>query len=175
MTAPRRGVDPPNPPAPPAGGNAESEFDAPEQSPGFLLWRVTLSWQRRMRAALAPHDLTHVQFVLLASLWWLEDRGGRPTQAQLAEQAGTEVMMTSQVLRRLETRGLLARDPDPDDSRARRLRLTPAGGALLTGALADVEAADQAYFAVLGQDRDDFGRALRALSAQRAEGTSSAP
>lgn len=175
MTAPRRGVDPPNPPAPNAGGNTESRFDAPEQSPGFLLWRVTLSWQRRMRAALAPHDLTHVQFVLLASLWWLEDRGGRPTQAQLAEQAGTEVMMTSQVLRRLEARGLLARDPDPDDSRARRLRLTPAGGALLTGALADVEAADQAYFAVLGQDRDDFGRALRALSAQRAEGTSSAP
>ena len=119
-----------------------------------------------MRAALAPHDLTHVQFVLLASLWWLQEHSGPPTQAQLAEQAGTDLMMTSQVLRRLEGRGLLARDPDPDDSRARRVRLTATGGELLTGALADVEAADQAYFAVLGRDRDSFGRALRTLNAE---------
>jgi DNA-binding MarR family transcriptional regulator len=166
VTVPPSGDDRPGPPAPPAGGQAESAFDTPQQSPGFLLWRVTLSWQRRMRAALAPHDLTHVQFVLLASLWWLQEHSGRPTQAQLAEQAGTDLMMTSQVLRRLEGRGLLARDPDPDDSRARRVRLTATGGELLTGALADVEAADQAYFAVLGRDRDSFGRALRTLNAE---------
>lgn len=65
-----------------------SRFPAPEQGPGFLLWRVTLSWQRQMRAALAPHGLTHVQFVLLASLWWLQEHGSDgPSQAQLAEQA----------------------------------------------------------------------------------------
>jgi DNA-binding MarR family transcriptional regulator len=92
----------------------ESAYDAPERSPGFLLWRVTLSWQRRMRAALAPHDLTHVQFVLLASLWWLQEHGGGPpTQAQLAEQAGTDLMTTSQVARKLADRQLLAREADP--------------------------------------------------------------
>jgi hypothetical protein len=31
-----------------------------------VLWRATLAWQREMRTALAPHGLTHVQFVLLA-------------------------------------------------------------------------------------------------------------
>jgi DNA-binding MarR family transcriptional regulator len=142
-----------------------SAYDAPEQSPGFLLWRVTLSWQRQMRAALAPHELTHVQFVLLASLWWLQEHGDpQPTQVQLADQAGTDLMMTSQVVRKLEQRGLLTRAPDASDSRARRLRLTPAGAALLAGALADVEATDQGYFAVLGDDREDFGRALAALA-----------
>lgn len=45
----------------------------PEQSPGFLLWRATLSWQRRIRSVLEPRQLTDVQFVLLASL------GGWPT------------------------------------------------------------------------------------------------
>jgi DNA-binding MarR family transcriptional regulator len=144
---------------------AESRYEAPEQSPGFLLWRVTLSWQRAMRVALAPHGLTHVQFVLLASLWWLRDHASRPpTQAQLAEHAGTDLMMTSQVLRKLEARGLLERSPDPDDSRARQLRLTPAGARLLGGALADVEAADQAYFAALGDGQREFSQALRALS-----------
>src|SRR5207244_5965381 len=94
-----------------------SRFPAPEQSPGFLLWRATLSWQRRIRLALAPHELTHVQFVLLASLWWLEDHSlEAPTQASLAEQAGTDPMMTSQVLRKLETRGLLERAADARDN-----------------------------------------------------------
>jgi hypothetical protein len=37
-------------------------------SPGLLLWRATLRWQRRIVAALKPLGLTHVQFVLLASL-----------------------------------------------------------------------------------------------------------
>jgi DNA-binding MarR family transcriptional regulator len=131
-----------------------------------LLWRITLSWQRRIRAVLESHELTHVQFVLLASLWWLVDHDDRPpSQARLAQQAGTDPMMTSQVTRKLETRGLLERALDPTDSRARRLRLTAAGRALVTRALADVEAADEEYFAALGSQREAFVRALRALEA----------
>ncbi|HXP21213.1 MAG TPA: MarR family winged helix-turn-helix transcriptional regulator [Streptosporangiaceae bacterium] len=144
-----------------------SRHEAPERSPGFLLWRVTLSWQRVIRAALAPYGLTHVQFVLLAALWWLEEHGaGRPIQADLAGQAGTDPMMTSQVIRKLAVRGLVARQPDPADSRAVRLTVTEAGRALLTGALADVEAADEEYFAALGDQRAAFGQALARLSAQ---------
>lgn len=141
-----------------------TEFGGPEESPGFLLWRVTLAWQRTMRAALAPHDLTHVQFVLLASTWWLGDREAAPTQQRLAEQAGTDPMMTSQVVRKLADRGLLTRDPDPADARARRLTLTAEGRALLTTALRDVERADTEFFARLGRDRTAFTRGLGALS-----------
>ena len=101
-----------------------------------------------------------MQFVLLASLWWLEEHDEPPTQARLAEHAGTDAMMTSQVLRRLEARGLLDRRPDPGDARARRLALTAAGSGLTARALADVEAADEAYF---GDGRDAFVAALTAL------------
>jgi DNA-binding MarR family transcriptional regulator len=118
--------------------------------------------------------LTHVQFVLLASLWWLTDHGdGPPTQARLAAQAGTDPMMTSQVLRRLEARGLLTRAPDPADSRARQLHLTSAGLALVARALADVEAADDEYFAAVGDEREAFLEALVALGGRgpaRSEG-----
>jgi DNA-binding MarR family transcriptional regulator len=115
---------------------------------------------------LESHELTHVQFVLLASLWWVVDHDDHsPTQAQLAQQAGTDPMMTSQVMRKLETRGLLERAQDPSDSRARRLRLTAAGRALVTRALSDVEAADEEYFAALGSHRESFIRALRTLEA----------
>ena len=111
-----------------------------------MLWRATLAWQREMRAALAPHGLTHVQFVLLASLWWLSEHGDPPTQRALADQAGTDAMMTSQVVRKLETQGLITRGPHPDDSRARLLALTPRGRDKLKGALHDVEAADARFF-----------------------------
>jgi DNA-binding MarR family transcriptional regulator len=121
-----------------------------------------------MRSVLAPYGLTHVQFVLLASLWWLQDHGDRPpTQARLAEQAGTDPMMTSQVTRKLEARGLLERGLDPVDARTRQLRLTAAGGALVASALADVEATDEDYFGAIGDGCDAFLDALGTLGAAR--------
>ncbi|MEU5691653.1 MarR family winged helix-turn-helix transcriptional regulator [Actinosynnema sp. NPDC020468] len=124
-----------------------TRWGGPGESPGFLLWRVTLSWQRAMRNALAPHDLTHVQFVLLATLWWLHDHEGPPSQQKLAARAGTDTMMTSQVVRKLEDRGLITRAPDPADARARLLALTTEGRTTLAGALEDVEHADATFFA----------------------------
>jgi DNA-binding MarR family transcriptional regulator len=106
-----------------------------------------MRWQRAMRAALAPHDLTHVQFVLLASAWWLGEQGERPSQRRLAEHAGTDAMMTSQVVRALERAGLVERLRDPADGRSVRVTITASGRERLQGALADVEAADVAFFA----------------------------
>src|SRR2546430_422283 len=102
----------------------------PDESPGFLLWHVTLRWQRDIAVALAPLELTHVQFVLLATTWWLNTHGPDPNQLTLAQQAGADVKMTSQVLRRLEAKGLLTREVDPTDTRARRLRVTDRGAEL---------------------------------------------
>ncbi|QPC90045.1 MarR family winged helix-turn-helix transcriptional regulator [Mesorhizobium sp. INR15] len=118
----------------------------PSESPGLLLWRTTMRWQRVMTAALAPLDLTHVQFVLLASAMWLGRDGEPPNQVQLAAQAGTEVKMTSDVVARLEAKGLIARETDPRDSRAKVIRITPAGTAAAQRAIVAVEAADASFF-----------------------------
>jgi DNA-binding MarR family transcriptional regulator len=120
--------------------------DGPAASPGFLLWHATLTWQRAIAAALAPFELTHVQFVLLACTWWLEQHGHTPNQLELARQAGTDVKMTSQVVRKLEARRLLTRTIDADDTRARRLTPTPEGAELARRAIAAVEDADQHFF-----------------------------
>jgi MarR family transcriptional regulator, organic hydroperoxide resistance regulator len=124
-----------------------SQFRSAWESPGFLLWHATMRWQRAMRAALAPHDLTHVQFVLLASAWWLGEQGEQPSQRRLAEHAGTDAMMTSQVVRALERAGLVERVRHPTDSRSLLVSVTDAGRSRLRGALADVEVADAAFFA----------------------------
>ncbi|MFI5764418.1 MarR family winged helix-turn-helix transcriptional regulator [Streptomyces sp. NPDC051563] len=118
----------------------------PGESPGFLLWHATLRWQRDIAAALGPLGLTHVQFVLLACAWWLNEQGEQPNQQALARQAGTDVKMTSQVVRTLEQKGLVAREVDPADTRAKRLRVTAAGAELAPRAIAAVEGVDEEFF-----------------------------
>jgi DNA-binding MarR family transcriptional regulator len=139
-----------------------SSHASADDSPGLLLWRVTNRWQAAQRAALKPFQLTHVQFVLLASLTWLES-DGPVTQKQLAEHAATDPMMTSQVVRALAERGLVRRDPHPGDGRARAVSVTDDGATLANRAVAAVEACDAAYFAPLGQGQAAFTRQLRVL------------
>jgi DNA-binding MarR family transcriptional regulator len=118
----------------------------PGESPGFLLWHATLRWQRGVAAALAPLALTHVQFVLLASTWWLNENGEHPNQVALADFSGADAKMTSQVIRSLERKGLVDREVDPADTRARRLRVTRRGARLAPRAIAAVERVDAEFF-----------------------------
>lgn len=122
----------------------------PSDSPGFLLWRTTLRWQRSITAALRPLELTHVQFVLLAGAWWLSSAPGAearsPTQRQLAAHAQVDAMMTSQVLRALDARGLIRRTADPADGRVKRVTVTDTGRGLAEQAITVVEQADNDFF-----------------------------
>jgi MarR family transcriptional regulator, transcriptional regulator for hemolysin len=52
-------------------------------------------------------------------------------QSVLAEQMGVEAMTLSTFLDRLEERGLVLREPDPSDRRAKLVKATPAAAALL--------------------------------------------
>ncbi|MBJ7604317.1 MAG: MarR family transcriptional regulator [Candidatus Dormibacteraeota bacterium] len=142
----------------------EGGIGLPGESPGFLLWRATLRWQRATAAVLQPFGLTHVQFVLLASTWWLGEQGEAPSQRQLAEHCGTDPMMTSQVVRRLEAAGLITRQLDPADSRARRLGVTSAGRDLAVLAIVAVESGDRAYFGRVA-DEPSLRPLLRSLAA----------
>ncbi len=140
-----------------------SDYPEAQHSPGLLLWQVTHTWQAAQRAALRPFGLTHVQFVLLASLTWL--RAEAPvTQRELAEHAHTDPMMTSQVLRVLETKGLIHRGLHPSDARARALTATERGAALANTANAAVESVDQIFFARLGDQQPHFTALLRHLA-----------
>ncbi len=143
-------------------GALDTAYPDPQASTGLMLWRVTNSWQRTIRAALAPFDLTHVQFVLLAVLTSMEHEAP-VTQRDLAARAATDPMMTSQVLRALESKGLIERLAHPTDGRARTLAPTSAGVSLVNRANAAVEQADRAYFAALGDDTPSFTNSLAIL------------
>ena len=145
-----------------------TRYSGPLDSPGYLLWHATLRWQRAVTAALAPLDLTHVQFVLLACLDWLQGQpagAAAPNQLALARQAGTDVKMTSQVLGTLERKGLIERRADPADTRAKTVHLTAAGGRVARRAVRVVEDADERFFAAaLGGRRAATVSVLRRLA-----------
>jgi DNA-binding MarR family transcriptional regulator len=140
-------------------------------SSGFLLWQLTALWQRRIAAALRPHGLTQVQYALLASLLWLSRREKGITQARLARHAKLDTMMTSQVLRALESRGFVERKAHPTDTRAKVLALTAAGRALAWKAVPAVEGADRKFFGAPGVDLARFNKSLLSLIASSAQET----
>lgn len=139
-------------------------YSRPEESTGFLLQRVSLLWQRQMNDRLRPFDLTLTQFQLLAGIRWLSETDEGPiTQKRLARHTGCDMMVTSQVLRRLADRGLLCREVLPEDRRSVRLRLLPRGERLLVQALPVAMQADAAVFAALGAGEAELRRQLLPL------------
>lgn len=137
-----------------------------EDSPGFLLWQVTNLWQRQIKKALEKYDLTHSQFVLLASIHWLTLQKQDVTQILLSSHTKIDPMTTSTVLRTLQAKGLLQRQEHLTDTRAKTVALTDSGKKIIKEAVKVVEAFDKDFFSVLGSKTNEFNRKLVALLTQ---------
>src|SRR2546421_4617201 len=102
-------------------------FKKAEDSSGFLLWQVTTYWQRGIKKGLDKHNLTHAQYVLLASLMWLARKKENVTQIDLSNHSKIDPMTTSTVLRTLQTKGFVERKEHFSDTRAKIVALTENG------------------------------------------------
>jgi DNA-binding MarR family transcriptional regulator len=155
---------------PPEGGPSPFKHEQADDSPGFLLWKITALWQQRLAAVLAQLGITQTQYAILASLRWFHEQGEPPTQAHLVAHAHIEKMTLSKAIRKLEEAGLLQRDASPHDSRALHVRFTARGRKLVDKAVVAVEAADDAFFGTLGaRDLVAYRSVARALIAANGE------
>jgi DNA-binding MarR family transcriptional regulator len=118
---------------------------------------VSNSFARRLQA----EGVTVAEWVLLRLLL-----AGECQPSALARQMGMTKGAISKLADRLEARGLVARQSDPQDGRAQVLRLTDAGAALvpLLAAMADMN--DAEFFGVLTEEER---ATLKALIAKMAE------
>lgn len=139
------------------------KFKSPEESPGYLLGQLNLIWQRNQKKVLDPLDLTQTQFVLLAALAWLSKTKNDVTQIDIANQGNADRMMVSKVLRTLEAKKFISRHGHSTDTRAKIVRLTPAGEKVLQMALARVETADIGFFSVLEKTLPVFNKNMLKL------------
>ena len=122
-----------------------SAHKGPKQSPGFLLWHISTSWRSRIETVLKTLSLTHPQFVVLATLGWLTRHGDLVTQRHIGNLAGLDPNTTSQIIKGLEKKGFIQREPS-SDSRAKNPKLTSKGKELLKKSLPAVENADAQFF-----------------------------
>ena len=134
----------------------EFSFKSPNDSPGYLLAHLTMLWQRKQKKALDPLDLTHTQFVLLASLSWLSRESNAVTQVDIANQSNADRMMVSKVLRTLEEKKFITRQEHETDTRAKTIQLTNAGRETLQQAIIAVENTDKDFFATIEANLSAF-------------------
>lgn len=75
------------------------------------------------RPVLEPLGLTHPQYLVMLTLWASDPRTVKELSAELMQDPAT----LSPLLKRLEARGLISRNRDPENERALAVTLTPEG------------------------------------------------
>jgi DNA-binding MarR family transcriptional regulator len=101
---------------------------------------------RRFDAALRPFGLTNGQFSLMVAL----NQPEPPPIGRLAPFLGMDPSTLTAAVKPLARRGLLTVEPDPDDRRSRRLRITSEGVALMRQAVEVWQAEHAALEARMG-------------------------
>ena len=157
-------MQPPTPgePEPPAEAITAAGHDL-----AMALRAAYLTMHRRANAELARFGLTADQFVLLTAL----AEAGGVTQKELARRTDSDANTMSEMLGRLEKRGLVTRERDAADGRARRVSLTEGGRevhrrawdgiAAFLGRLAGLVPSDE-----LGELVGHLGRIARGMDAR---------
>jgi len=97
-----------------------------EESVGYIIHEVAKAFRRRFEEEVKVHDLTLPQMRALGELV----RKGGVSQVSLAGAIDADPMTLKGILDRLEKRGLVQRQQDPSDSRAKVVHVTEAGEAL---------------------------------------------
>ena len=121
-------------------------FEKPEDSPGFLLWQTTVTWQRLIKKILEKHDISHAQFVIMALLLWFEEQGDEPHQALVADKSKLDKMTVSKSLKKLALQGFIIRIEHKKDTRAKSISLTQKGKNLIKKLVPLVEKIDDTLF-----------------------------
>ena len=113
----------------------------------YIVGRVDQGIRQEMRLRLAEWDLSVPEFTALAVL---KRRPGL-SNAQLARRSLVRPQSMNEILVKLEDRGLLRREVDPDHARILRAALTPEGLELLAAAELAVKAIQDELFGDLSE------------------------
>lgn len=108
----------------------------------FLVARANAISLARTHRALAPHGLKVRTYAVLG----LAVSDARPTQRELSEFLRLDPSQIVALVDELERRGLVYREPHPNDRRVKVVSATPAGVATFVAAQADAGRATREWF-----------------------------
>lgn len=121
-------------------------FEHPDQSIGHLLVRLSNLHQRKINVELSKMNLTYVQFILLAGIYWLSMQYDEVTQIMLINLTKSDKSMTSNVLKTLIEKKHIKRKEHSKDTRAKIVSITTEGKKIVKEAVLIVEKLDKEFF-----------------------------
>lgn len=126
--------------------------------------RVYNKWHSMIKKELKKMNLTHPQFVVLASLAYLSQDSNEVTQVMISKLSGIDVMTVSQILGLLEKHDFVKRKEHSRDTRAKAVILNKKGEEILQKAVPLVEQIDENFFEKLDTDEGQFKHFLVRLN-----------
>lgn len=127
----------------------------------FLLARANAVSVSRVNAALQAVDLRVRAYSVLA----IAANNARPSQRELSEFLRLDPSQIVALIDELQSRGLVEREPDPNDRRANVVVATPAGRDLLARAQELAREVESEMFGALdGSEREALAQALRVMA-----------
>ena len=126
--------------------------------------RVYNKWHLMIKQELKKMNLTHPQFVVLASLAYLSQNGNEVTQIMISKLSGIDVMTVSQILGLLEKHNFVKRKEHSWDTRAKAVTLNKKGEEILQNAVPLIEQIDEFFFGKLDNDEEQFKHFLISLN-----------
>lgn len=142
-------------------------FKSPKDSLGLALWQTTITWQRLIKEALEPYNISHAQHVIMAILLWLDETNEDMNQVSISLLSKLDKMTVSSSLKKLSQMGLVKRMEHAKDTRAKSVALTDNGKALAQMLVPLVETIDAKFFGILSRaDNRELGRMLGLLGAK---------
>lgn len=132
----------------------------------YLIGRLDHALNRRIRDALTPLGLTVSQYTALSFL----ESQAQISNAQLAERSLISPQSANEMIKLMEKKGWVEREPDPSHGRIVRLSLTAAGQALLDEAHSHISRLEAGMLAKLSPTQrsalhQNLRQVLHALSA----------
>jgi len=136
------------------------KYENADDSAGFLLWKITALWQRKLAGVLGEFGITQTQYAMLASLKWFEEKNEPTTQSHLVEHTKIDKMTISKAIRKLEEDGLVLREQSSSDNRATNVSFTTKGRKIIQKAIVAIESADEEFFSCLDGKRLEIYKAF---------------
>jgi len=134
-------------------------MDRIENCISFMIGKAAQQVSRRARELLAPFNITPVQYAVLKVL----SDSGNLSGAEIGKRMVLDSASITGVLDRMESLGLVERQPNPRDRRAQLIVTSPAATEMLPRLDEAMDSLNAEAAAAIGDDTSKFHHSLRHL------------